>query len=63
MHSHAFRWFSATPLVFLYHGLLPLQLNQIWRIYCVMYEEEGGWTLFVSLQKLYLADMFEWLLS
>ncbi len=24
MHSHAFRWFSAAPLVFLFLGLLPL---------------------------------------
>jgi hypothetical protein len=28
MHSHAFRWFSASPLVFLLLGLLPLQLSQ-----------------------------------
>jgi hypothetical protein len=26
---------------------LPLQLNQIWRIFGVMYGEESGWTLFV----------------
>jgi hypothetical protein len=52
MHSHAFRWFSAAPLVFLFLGLLPLQLNQIWWIICVMYGEEGGWTLFDCLQKL-----------
>jgi hypothetical protein len=51
MHSHAFRWFSATPLVFLFLGLLPLQLYQIWRIFCVMYGEEYGWTLFVLLQN------------
>ncbi len=44
MHSHTFRWFSATPLVFLFLGLLPLQMNEIWRIFCVMYGEEGGWT-------------------
>jgi hypothetical protein len=35
IHNHAFRWFSAAPLVFLFLGLLPLQLNQIWRIFCV----------------------------
>jgi hypothetical protein len=63
MHSHAFRWFSAAPLVFLFLALLPLQLYQIWRIFCVMYGEECGWTLFVWLQKLYLTEMFEWLLS
>ncbi len=63
MHSHAFRWFSAAPLVFLCLGLLPLKLYQIWRIFCVMYGEECGWTLFVWLQKLYLTEMFEWLLS
>jgi hypothetical protein len=28
----------------------------------VMFGEEGGWTLFVCLQKLYLTDKFEWLL-
>jgi hypothetical protein len=37
MHSDAFRWFSAAPLVFLFLGLLPLQLYQIWWIFCVMY--------------------------
>jgi hypothetical protein len=63
MHSHSFRWFSAAPLDFLFLGLLPLQLYQIWRIFCVKYGEECGWTLFVWLQKLYLTDMFEWLLS
>ncbi len=47
MHRYAFRWFSASPLVFMFLGLLPLQLNQIWRIFCVMYGEEGGWTLLV----------------
>jgi hypothetical protein len=52
MHSHAFRRFSVASLVFLFLGLLPLQLNQIWRIFCVMYGEEGGWTLFDCLQKL-----------
>jgi hypothetical protein len=36
-------------LVFLFLGVLPLQLNQIWRILCVMNGE----------QKLYLTDMFE----
>jgi hypothetical protein len=61
--THAFRWFSAAPLVFLFLGLLPLQLYQIWRIFCVMYGEECGRTLFVWLQKLYLTEMFEWLLS
>ncbi len=59
VHSHAFCLFSVAPLVFLFLGLLPLQLYQIWRIFC----EECGWTLFVWLQKLYLTDMFEWLLS
>jgi hypothetical protein len=53
MHSHVvFRWFSAAPLVFLFLDLLPLQLNQIWRIFCVMCGEECGWTLFDCLQKL-----------
>jgi hypothetical protein len=42
MHSRFFRWFSAAPLGFLFLGFLPLQLNQIWQILCVMYEEEGG---------------------
>ncbi len=42
MHSHTFRWFSAALLVFLFLGLLPLQLNQIWRIFCVMYEKKVG---------------------
>jgi hypothetical protein len=41
MHSRAFRWFSAAPLVFLFIGFLPLQLNKIWQILCVMYGEEG----------------------
>jgi hypothetical protein len=45
VHSHTFRWFSVASPVFLFLGLLPLQLNQIWRIFCVMYGEEGGWTL------------------
>jgi hypothetical protein len=61
MHSHAFPWFSAAPPVFLFLGFLPLQLNQIWQIfvsYTPTYGEEGGWTLFVCLQKLYLTDMF-----
>jgi hypothetical protein len=31
--------------------------------FCVMYGEECGGTLFVWLQKLYLTEMFEWLLS
>jgi hypothetical protein len=35
---------------------------QIWQIFFVMYGEEGGWTLFIYLQKLSLTDMFEWLL-
>ncbi len=52
IHSHAFRWFSAAPLIFLFLGLLSLQLNQIWRIFCVTYGEEGGWTVFDCLQKL-----------
>ncbi len=52
MHSHTFRWFSAAPLVFVFLGLLPSQLNQIWRIFCVMYGEEGGCTFFDCLQKL-----------
>jgi hypothetical protein len=47
MHRYAFGWFSASPLVFLFLGLLPLQLNQIWWIFCVMYGEKGGWTLLV----------------
>ncbi len=36
MHSRTFRRFFASPLVFLFHGFLLLQLNQIWRIFCVM---------------------------
>jgi hypothetical protein len=40
--SRAFRWFSATTLVFLFIGFLPLQLNQIWWILCVMYGEDGA---------------------
>jgi hypothetical protein len=44
----------AAPLVSLFLGFRPLQLNQIWRILCVMYGEEGEGTLFVCLQKLYL---------
>jgi hypothetical protein len=42
MHCRAFRWFSAAPLVLLFLGFLPLQLDQIWRILCVMFGEEGG---------------------
>jgi hypothetical protein len=49
-------------LGFLVPWFSPLQLNKIWRIFCVMFGEEGGWTLFICLQKLYLTDMFEWLL-
>jgi hypothetical protein len=49
-------------LGFLVPWFSPLQLNKIWRIFCVMYGEEGGWTSFICLQKLYLTDMFEWLL-
>ncbi len=49
MHSHTFRWFSAAPLVFLFLGFLPLQLNQIWRIFCVMYGEEGWCMDFLCL--------------
>ncbi len=49
-------------LGFLVPWFSPLQLNKIWRIFWVMYGEEGGWTLIVCLQKLYLTDMFEWLL-
>jgi hypothetical protein len=62
-HSRTLRWFSVTPLVFLFCGFLPLQLNQIWQILCIMLGEEGGGTLFVCLQKLYLTDMFECLLA
>ncbi len=58
MHSQAFRWFSAAPLV-LVPWFSPLQQNKIWRIFGVMYGEEGGWTLIVCLQKLYLTDMLE----
>jgi hypothetical protein len=43
-------------------GFLPLQLNEFWGIFYVMYGEEGEWTLFVCLQKLYINDMFECLL-
>jgi hypothetical protein len=50
-------------LGFLVPWFSPFQLNKIWRIFCVMYGEEGGWTLFVCLQKLYLTDIFEWLLA
>jgi hypothetical protein len=49
-------------LGFLVPWFSPLQLNKIWRIFLVMYGEEVGWTLTVCLQKLYLTDMFEWLL-
>jgi hypothetical protein len=59
MHGHPFCWFSFAPPVFLFLGFLPLPLNHIWRIFCVMCGEEGGWTLFVCLQKLHLTDMFE----
>ncbi len=59
MHGRTFRWFSASPLVFLFLGFLSLQRNQIWRILCLMYEEESGGTLFVCLQKLDLTDMLE----
>ncbi len=51
MHSHAFRWFSAAPLVFLFLGLLPLQLYQIWRIFCIKYGEECEWILLVVVAK------------
>ncbi len=49
-------------LGFLVPWFSPLQLNKIWRIFCVMYGEESGWTLIVCLQKLYLTDMLECLL-
>ncbi len=49
-------------LGFLVPWFSPLQLNKIWRIFCVMYGEEGGWNLIVCLQKLYLTNMLEWLL-
>ena len=45
LHSHAFRWLSAAPLVFLFLGFLPLQIKQIWRILCVtvsMEKKVGG---------------------
>jgi hypothetical protein len=42
------RCFTASPLVFLFLGFLPLQLNQIWRILCVMFGEEDGGTLFAK---------------
>jgi hypothetical protein len=58
IRSHTLRWFSVAPLVFLFRGFLPLQLNQIWRILYKMFGEEGGGTLFVCLQTLYLTDMF-----
>ena len=38
-------------LGFLVPWFSPLQLNKIWRIFCVMYGEEGGWTLIVCLQN------------
>ena len=38
-------------LGFLAPWFSPLQLNKIWRIFCVMYGEEGGWTLIVCLQN------------
>jgi hypothetical protein len=49
MHNHAFRWFSAAPPVFLFLGFLSLQLNQILRIFCVLYGDDGGRTLLVCL--------------
>ncbi len=38
-------------LGFLVPWFSPLQLNKIWRIFCVMYGEEGGWTLIVCLKN------------
>jgi hypothetical protein len=32
LHSRAFSWLSAAPLVFLFLGLRPLQIKQIWCI-------------------------------
>jgi hypothetical protein len=59
MHSRFFRWFSAAPLGFLFLGFLLLQLNQMWQILCVMYEEEGGGggTLFYFLFVYFLAGV------
>jgi hypothetical protein len=63
MHSRSFRNFSAAPLVILFFGFRPLQLNQIWRIVCVLFGEEGwGGHCVVCLQNLYLNDMLECLL-
>jgi hypothetical protein len=35
--------FISAVLAFLFLDFLPLQLNQIWGILCVMYGEKGGW--------------------
>ncbi len=47
MHSHTFRWFSDAPLVFLFLGFLPLQLNEIWRIFCFVWKRR--WVDFICL--------------
>jgi hypothetical protein len=55
MHNRGFRWFSAAPLVFLFLGFLPSELNQIWRTLCVTYVKEGGrgivWVGFLRQNK------------
>jgi len=35
LHSHAFCWLSAAPLVFLFLGFLPLEEKKIWGVFCV----------------------------
>ncbi len=48
MHSRAFRWFFAGPLVFLLLGFLLLQAESDLADFfvCVMYGKEGGWDFF-----------------
>ncbi len=55
MHSHAFRWFSATTLVFLFLGFLPLQLNYIWRIFSVLCKEKKVGRLYLFVCKNYIS--------
>jgi hypothetical protein len=62
MHSRAFHWVSAAPLVFLFLVSFPYRKNRFGG-FCVFCRRKklgggGGGASFVCLQKLYLTDMF-----
>ncbi len=54
--------FAQSRISFLFPWFSCLRAESDLVDFCVMYGEEGGWTLFVCLQKLYLTEMFEYLL-